>query len=84
MKMFLLRVNDLYMFHVCENPSGLKAGNSEYLRAQIMMTTGPACFEEAVHAVMYGETRDYMLTSLQLVALIPAFMNCIQRQFEHA
>ena len=83
MKMFLLRVNDLYMFHVCENPSGLKAGNSEYLRAQIMMTTGPACFEEAVHAVMYGETRDYMLTSLQLVALIPAFMNCIQRQFEH-
>lgn len=84
MKMFLLRVNDLYMFHVCENPSGLKAGNSEYLRAQIMMTTGPACFEEAVHAVMYGVNRDYMLTSLQLVALIPAFMNCIERQFEHA
>lgn len=83
MKMFLLRVNDLYMFHVCENPSGLKAGNSEYLRAQIMMTTGPACFEEAVHAVMYGVNRDYMLTSLQLVALIPAFMNCIERQFEH-
>lgn len=84
MKMFLLRVNDLYMFHVCANPSGLKAGNSEYLRAQIMTTTGPACFEEAVHAVMYGETRDYRLTSLQLVALIPAFMNCIERQFEHA
>jgi hypothetical protein len=32
---------------------------------------------------MYGVNRDYMLTSLQLVALIPAFMECIQRQFEH-
>jgi hypothetical protein len=61
----------------------LKPVNLEYMRAQIEKTTGPMCFGDAVRALIHGEARDYMLTSLQIMAMNAMFMSCIRRQSEY-
>ncbi len=53
------------------------------MRAQIEKTTGPMCFGDAVRALIHGEARDYMLTSLQIMAMNAMFMSCIRRQSEY-
>jgi hypothetical protein len=84
MRMCLLRVNDLWLSDVCKDRHTLKAANLDYMRAEIEKSTGPTCFRDAVRTLIHGEARDYMLTSLQIMAMNATFMSCIKRQSEHS
>ncbi len=83
MRMCLLRVNELWLSQACKDRHTLKPANLEYMRAQIEKTTGPMCFGDAVCALIHGEARDYMLTSLQIMAMNAMFMSCIKRHSEY-